>query len=212
MIKTLTACTNEIDDVDLAVSEILDQLDLKNNQCKNSVGILTCYSEFIDTGVVKALCEKLPFDVAGTTTIGNAGSSVFGQMMLCVSVLTSDDVSFSTVVSDSIVNEQMEPLSRAYAEAASAADKKPAMLITFAPLVRHVAGDHIVSVLNSISGNVPNFGTVALDHNIDYHDAQTIYNGEAFKDRLVLILVFGDINPRFLLLPFPKRKSRNSGQ
>ena len=48
MIKTLTAQTHEIDDVELAVSEILEQLNVGEKLLKNTVGILTCYTEFID--------------------------------------------------------------------------------------------------------------------------------------------------------------------
>ncbi|MDR2738996.1 MAG: hypothetical protein LBB68_04085 [Treponema sp.] len=75
MIKVLNACTAEIDDVDLAVSEILEQLDVPGNLRNNSIGIIACYYEFIETGVVAEICKRLPFDVVGCTTLGNAAIS-----------------------------------------------------------------------------------------------------------------------------------------
>ncbi|MCL2809917.1 MAG: hypothetical protein FWD24_07645, partial [Treponema sp.] len=67
MIKMFSAFTEEIDDVDAAISEILSQLDLEHSLMKNSIGILHCYHEFIDSGAVKTLSEKLPFDIIGIT-------------------------------------------------------------------------------------------------------------------------------------------------
>ena len=52
MIKMFSAFTEEIDDVDAAISEILSQLDLEHSLMQNSIGILHCYHEFIDSGVV----------------------------------------------------------------------------------------------------------------------------------------------------------------
>ena len=58
MITTLTAFTHEIDDAAEATAEILAQLDLEHNLKQNSVGILTCYSEFVESGVVQNLCAN----------------------------------------------------------------------------------------------------------------------------------------------------------
>ena len=54
--------------METAVSEILEQLDVEHTLLAHSLGILHCYSEFCENGIVKAICEKLPFDVVGNTT------------------------------------------------------------------------------------------------------------------------------------------------
>ena len=72
MIKMLTAFTEEADDVEFAVSEILEQLNL-DGLLAGSVGIIHCHADFIDGGVVAALGERLPFDVVGCST--SSGSS-----------------------------------------------------------------------------------------------------------------------------------------
>ena len=75
--QAFTASTFEIDDVQAAVAEILEQL--QSRLCQNSVGIISCYAEFIDSGVVEALCNQLPFDVVGITTIANATGAQHGM-------------------------------------------------------------------------------------------------------------------------------------
>jgi hypothetical protein len=120
-------------------------------------------------------------------------------MSLILTVLTSDDVEFSTGITAPIPEEDPELLKQAYEKAAGGKTAKPALMLSFAPLLMNVSGDFFVDAFSEISGNVPNFGTLAVDHNSDYHEAQTILNGKAFRDRYVFVLVYGDIHPRFFV-------------
>ena len=97
-----SAFTEEIDDVDAAISEILGQLDLEHSLMKNSVGILHCYHEFIDSGVIKALSKKLPFDIIGITVPYVRMPGKASSMGLMLNILTADDVNFITGISGSI--------------------------------------------------------------------------------------------------------------
>lgn len=206
MIRSFTAFTSEIDDVELAVSEVLAQLDLENKLLRNTVGILTCYAEFIESGVVAALCESLPFEVLGTTTIANAARDSLGEMSLAIMVLTSDDVSFTICLTDSILGEDEAPLRASYEAAVANQTGKPALMVSFAPLLLNVSGDFYVSAMTVISGGVPNFGTLAVDHNQDYHDSHVIVNGEAWKDRYAFMLIYGDIHPTFYIATISDEK------
>lgn len=206
MIITLTACTFEIDEVDLAVSEIKEQLDIDANLKKNSIGLLTCYAEFIDSGVVQALSEALPFDIVGCTTLGNATNGAHGHMMLALTVLTSDDISFSAGMTDSLDAEQEKPMREAYERAAAKLPEKPTMILTYMALLYHVGGDYTIELLDKISGGVPCFGTVAVDHTQDYHVTQTLYNGKASRDAMAFVLVSGDVDPLFFLTSISEEK------
>lgn len=68
MIKVYTASTQEIDTVADAVAQVMAQLASQGEWLAQGVGIITCYPEFIDSGVVAALSEALPFEVIGVTT------------------------------------------------------------------------------------------------------------------------------------------------
>jgi small ligand-binding sensory domain FIST len=56
-----------------------------------------------------------------------------------------------------------------------------------------------VSAFTDITGGVPNFGMISVDHNTDYHESRVICNGEAFADRYAFILVSGETEPRFFM-------------
>ncbi len=203
MIKMFTAYTVEVDDVDFAVSEVLEQLDLDNNLRKNSIGILTCYADFLEGDVIRALCERLPFDVVGITTLGAATEKSADLLILTLCVLTSDEVNFSAVLSDSLAENHESGIQRAYDAAASALPESPALVLACAPMMAHVGGEKIASRVDLAAGGAPVFGTLCCDHNFDSHMAHVIYNGGHYRDRLALVLLSGPIKPRFFLGALP---------
>lgn len=205
MIKTLTAYTYEIDDVDAAVAEIFERLD-SSSLMKNSVGLINCFAEFIGSGVVSALCEKLPFDTVGCTTLAGACPGQIDQALLTLTVLTSDDVDFSAVMSESLVEEQDGPISEAYNRALKKLKGNPSLILAYAPLINHVGGDKIVDALDKASGDVPIFGTLALDHTQDYHLSETIYNGESSRGSLAFVLIEGAVSPKFYVTSISESK------
>ena len=204
MIKTLSAFTLEVDEVDLAVSEILEQLDMPNNLLSHSVGTLTCSVDFLQTGVVKALCDKLPFDVVGTTTFGAGTNGAADLDILTLFVLTSDDVSFATVMTEPLADEQESHIKTAYDSAAAILPEKPSLLLVYVPMLNHVGGEYLVECINKVADGVPIFGTLTCDHNFDFHEACVIRNGEHARDRMAMILMSGPVNPRFFHVAVPE--------
>lgn len=206
--KMLTAYTSEIDDVEVAVAEILGMLDLDNNLETNSVGIINCYQEFIDSGVLKAVCDSLPFDVVGMTTFaGGAGSGV-DLLMLNVAVLTGEDVKFSAAASDSLIDEQETPVERAFSKASAGLNGDADMLFVFIPFINRVGGERVLDVVDRVSGGIPAFGSVAIDHTDDHQLSYTIYNGEASKDSLAIVLASGNINPHYFMIAIPEENAQ----
>ncbi|MDR1621519.1 MAG: FIST C-terminal domain-containing protein [Synergistaceae bacterium] len=197
MLKALTAYTSEIDDVEAAVSEILAQLDVENRLLANSVGLLTCYGDFIESGVVKALCDALPFEVAGSTTLGNVVPGATETMLLTLMVLTSDDVSFAVGLTEPFLSKDKAALRKGYESTLAKLGRRPSLIFSFVPLLMNAGGDFFVDALTEISGGVPNFGMLAVDHNSDYHESRVICNGEAHRERYALVLLAGDVEPGF---------------
>jgi hypothetical protein len=207
MIKTLTAWTSEIDDVESAVSDILGQLDAGESLLKNSVGIVFCYSEYIGSGVLAALAGRLPFPLAGTTTAACAAEGMMGQTHLALMVLTSDDAEFEAAASGPISSAEEAPLRAAYKAAAEKHQDPPVFMISFVPLLMNISGDFFVRAFDAITGGIPNFGTVSVDHTSDYREARTIMNGEAFSDRYVFILLYGNVRPSFFIASISEQKA-----
>lgn len=207
MIRILSAHTSEIDDVQAAVAGITAQLDAGQRTLKNSVGLVSCYAEFVESGVVAALAGALPFPIAGITTIAAASNSGQGEMLLFLTVLSSDDVEFVLGITDPISGEDEAPLRAAWEKTGAGRPDKAALMLSFCPLLFNVSGDFIVDAWSAITGNVPNFGTLAVDHNRDYHEARTILNGEAYRDRYVFVLLYGSIEPRFFIAGIREEKA-----
>jgi hypothetical protein len=204
MIKTVTASTFEIDDPDIAVAEILKQIDLSDLR-KNSLGLLTCYTDFLDTGTAEAVSKAMPFDVIGITTAGSAVPGAAGELMLSLMVLTSDDVEFVTGASGSITKEQEGPLDKAYKEACAKHPGKPAMMIPLVPFIGTVSGEGITMSLNKVSGGIPLFGSLSIA-SADFDLNRTLINGTASRDSVVFALLYGDLHPTFFVTAFSEDK------
>lgn len=199
MIKSFSAFTHEVDDADAAAAEIIKQLDLngKNHLMKHTIGIVSCFADYIDSGVWTAVAEALPFELWGITTIASASTGIIGETMLSILVLTSDDVSFSAALSEPIMEASEEPFKVLYEKALSKLPGKPSLMLTFSPLFSKLSINFYVACMSKISGGVPNFGAVAMDHNHDYHEAYVLSNGKYSKNQFAVLLMHGDVSPSF---------------
>jgi hypothetical protein len=203
MIRVLTAHTGELDDVPAAVAEVLAGLEPERRLLRNSVGIMAFYPEFSDTGVVKALSEALPFDSIGMTTAGVSVPGAMGDIMLTLTVLTSDDVLFRAGASSPVSDDPGPPVRELYTRLASSLPGKPSLLLAFPPVLDHLAGDDFIDALDALSGGVPVFGSLPFTPAVDFSGIHTCFNGERHADALALIALHGDVRPRFFISRIP---------
>jgi len=190
MIKAFTATTREVDDPKAAVSEITSALNIEKNLLKNSLGIISCFSDFEETGVLKAVCDSLPFDCIGTTTCLCAANGEADQIIFAITVLTSDDCNFKTVVLP-IVGDYEKAVDTVLGKQLAQSASMPVVFLSYFPLINIISGDMILTAIDKVTGGIPLFGTAAVDHTMDYSTAKTIYNGEAFREMAVLGAVYG---------------------
>ncbi len=208
MIKAFTAVTSEIDDPKAAVEEILAGLSIEKNLKKHSLGIISCFSEYEDTGALEAICSALPFDCIGSTTCLCAAGQQADQLLFTITVLTSDDCSFETIrlpIGDSLEASIDEKLKAFLAKS----DEKPAVFLSYFPLMTTVSGDRILSAIDGATGGVPIFGTVVVDHNPDYSTAKTIYNGKAYREDAILGAIYGKPNIQYEISSLNEAKIRS---
>ncbi|MDR3335773.1 MAG: FIST C-terminal domain-containing protein [Treponema sp.] len=219
MIKMMVAHTAESNDAEYAFQEIMGQLGIPTGPAgkgspleggktllRNSAGFLFCNLEFIQSGLVKELCARLPFNVVGCVSQGFAVRDAGGDFMLTLTVLSSDDVEFSFGLSAPLVagNEAvMEDLYRDLLKGGNPI-AKPAMMLIFPPSLAHVTGNTIVRTLDRVSGGVPMFGSIPADFTVKMRSPMTIFNGEYYADRMSVVLLRGNISPRFFACSLPK--------
>jgi len=208
MLKCASAYTNEVDDPEVALTEIMAQLDKKMPLLKHSVGIVMCHTEFIVSGALKHICENLPFDLAGITTAAQAVNDEAGELILTVFVITSDDVWFKTGFTDSLSDGIDAPVSAAYEKAAHGEPDPPKLALIFPPFfMGRYAGDAYVEAWKKIIPHTPLFGTLAIDDTATFCESETIYNGVNKKDAMSFVLCYGNINPRFFIATLPENTS-----
>jgi hypothetical protein len=203
----LTAYTQELDDPEKAAGEILEKLDIEHKALKNSVAILFCHTDFITQGVIRAVCKKLPFDVLGCSSQFLALPGAADEILLSAAVLTSDDVEFAAGITSEGLNENnvYSCVQDAYQKTAALPGAGPSLVFAFEPLLFHLSADVITSALDRACGGLTIFGTCTVDADVKRRPPQVIYRGEAYQDRLALLLIKGQIKTKFFSALFPKK-------
>ncbi|GHV46869.1 hypothetical protein AGMMS49546_35670 [Spirochaetia bacterium] len=206
MLKTIIASTRECDDAEYAVKEILSQLKLDQNDTlkKNTIGIISSYWDFVFTGVYQAVCEKLPFDVVGGICSTQSANGEDDDLIFSITVLTSDEISFKSVLTSSVVLDADKAVGGAYSQAI-ADGLIPSLACIYAPyLVDKNCGDTYVRAFNKVSGNgivspVPFFGTLSLDDSPDSSHPVVLHNGKYYEEQAVMLFFYGEIKAKFYI-------------
>lgn len=198
--KMLNAYTLELDDIEIAVAELKEQLDMENNLLSHTAGFITCSYDYVETGIVQAVSEALPFDIIGCTTLTNAVNEEAGTMLFCLTVLTADDVSFSAAASNPIETNLAQEMEGMYQAAIQPLEESPKLILAFLPINTPYGGELILQALDEAAGDIPIFGITACDFDTaDYSHSHTFYNGEHATDKAVILVLSGNVSPRFIV-------------
>ena len=205
MIKMLTARTSEIDDFDEAVNDIKSQIDL-SSLMKYSGGILFCQIEFVESGLVKTLCDELPFDVIGMTSMASASEDGYGRFDLTLTVLTSNEVTFTAGMSKGISRNNYEAeVDSLYKRIRGGVNEDPSLIFTFMPYVRDVSGYEIVEAMDKACGGLPMWGSITNDNDFNYETVQTVCNGDHLPNGVAMMFLNGPVEPKFIVTSIPER-------
>jgi hypothetical protein len=206
MIKVIVGHTIETTDLDYAIDELTAQINNKGPLLRNTAALLFCNYEFIQSGLVRELCIRLPFPLLGCSSQVFAVQNAGEELMLTLMVLTSDDVEFYAGVSGPLVagNESaLETLYRDLTMQETPAVFKPSLMLIFPPFLDEMTGNTVVRVLDEVSGGIPIFGSVAVDITTSLRSPVTIFNGATYSDRLTMLLMKGPVHPRFFAYTLP---------
>ncbi len=198
--RMYTTYTEEIDDPQAAVQDILSQLPGNIDELaksKNLVGIVATHVDAIHEGVVEALSKALPFELVGMTTFASATQKACDWDMLTLVVMESEAVRFATVVSEILVNDCQASVAAAYTKAKTALGEEASLIIAYAPFLKDIGGQDIVNVLTRASNNAPLLGALASDHTRDATESFVIHNGTAYPANIALLCMAGPINAQF---------------
>ncbi|MDR1777376.1 MAG: FIST C-terminal domain-containing protein [Desulfovibrio sp.] len=205
MVTMMTAHTNEIDEPEDAIAEILEQIDLKALK-KNSIGLVFCYYEFIESGIVRQLREKLPFEIVGMTTLAGAVEGDAGMYSLHLAVLTSDEIKFQPAHTPPLSADTFDStIKQTCQEALAKLDGPPQLVIAFFPFSSSLSGTDMLQVIDETCGGAPVWGGVSSDVSANYANSRVICNDASDKNMLTLVLLRGDVQVDFVVTSIPDR-------
>jgi hypothetical protein len=206
MINMLLSHTTEIDDHDAAVKDVLPPLGLERSLKKRSLGIIHCSHEYLVSGAAAAISRRLPFPVVGMNTLFHSTSlGIVDGPLLSLSILTSDDVDFKVSLSEPIeLSGAREALLRSFGKARELISEKPSLcLIWSVPRFDFPYGETIVESFEEVMESVPLFGAFAADYTTYLRSPMILFNGEAYSDRMAIVLLEGPLVPNFRFFSAP---------
>jgi len=198
--KSAVVMTQEIDNLEIAVKELVSQIKGKLVLGSGSIGVVFCDADVDVAGLGKLLNESLGMDIVGlTTTATIERNNGYNGMGILLSVMTADDVKFSVGCTGNLSNDSFsETIKEAYKKARQDVPNDPKLILTFAPYIADLTSENYVELLDEASGGVPVFGGVATDH-YDLQYQKTFFNGQAFERGLVFVLLSGNVKPVFAM-------------
>lgn len=210
MIAMYTARTSEVDDIDGAISEIKQQIDLSSLK-KHSGGLIFCHIDFIESGLVAALCKELPFNVIGMTSMASADEHGYSLFDLNLTVMTSDEVIFEVGMTESINRENyVDEIDQLYSHMRGHVDDDPAMIVTFMPYIQDVSGSDVVTAMDTICHGIPMWGAITNNVDFNYKTVDTVCNGKHLRAGLAMMFINGPVKPKFIASSFPERNISSS--
>ncbi|NLW78702.1 MAG: hypothetical protein GXY32_04740 [Ruminococcaceae bacterium] len=198
--KSAVAISYELDDTAVAARQLAAAIREKIDLAAHAVGLLYCDADTDGATLTGALKEALGIEVAGMTTLATLDTNGRHEAAAVLTVLTSDDCDFRVAVSASLrTGDSAAAIEAAYhatVPADAAADARPGLLWVCCPYGMPFSGDRYPEVLSRVAGDAPVMRGVASD-DYDYERARTFLSGAAYDDAMVIISLWGGVQPAF---------------
>lgn len=197
--KTKFALTSEIDDIDSAVEDLMHQVNDGFTLLKNTCGILFCASDMDQKSLLEKLGEKFPYDIIGGTTIAVVTNEKgLCEMGICLMVFTADDCEFIAEISEPVQPDDVESaVAKVYDKIVKKASSEVKTVFILPPYNIDIMMDWYTKSFNKLAPNIPVFGGIPSYRGEDDKCA-TLFNGNIYPDRLVLLAVTGNFRPFFV--------------
>ena len=191
--------TDEIDDLDEAVSELLDQA-RDFTLRKNSLAIVMAEEETEYRELYSKLSKVWSFPFIGCTTMamlydreGYCGTGI------SIMLLTADDCRFEVGMTGTLNSENyVEEVTSVYKTLSDRLSSRGKLIISYSVLTsgeNDVAGDDLVKTLSNISNGIPIFGGLASD-GFNFRGNRVYCNSDVAESGQVIALIEGNIRPR----------------
>jgi hypothetical protein len=199
--KTIVAYTEEIDDLDMAVEELLEQTQQFALE-KNSMAIVFMEEEADYLAFYERLSKHWRFPVIGCTAMAMlAGRHGYCRSGVTALIMTADDCEFSVGITGELTKEDYrEELANLYREltARQTTEAKLCLCYYGIPLdAKEISSSNLISALTEASGGLPIYGGTSSD-NLTFDGYRVFCNDRVVKNGLALGVIAGNVSPRFV--------------
>lgn len=197
--RSITAYSEEIDDLNEAAAELFSQTEDFEFE-KNSLAIVFTEVDTEYPRLYSLLSDKWDFPIIGCTAMAMfTGGEGYCSMGISVMILSADDCEFSVGMTKELSKENYKSeIADVYEKLQAGLSSKPKLILSYAGMVTdedHVPGDGLVDALDRVGGGVPVYGAAASD-GFTFNDFRAFCNGDVTKDGLVVALITGNIDPK----------------
>ena len=199
MVKLYTAFTKEIDDPEAAVREICEQLNPAENALKNTVGIIHFYYEFAEEDTCRLIADALPFELVGCVSSYIGNNKEYGDVVLSVTMITSDEVRFSVKTIGDLDTKSQEQIENEITGLCTelCVEEMPKMMMPFLTPLQQFSGDELVETVNRLPNPIPLFGTVAFNTEMKPDTNFVMGNNKISPTMYAFVALYGNITPKF---------------
>ena len=196
--KSKTVVSYEIDDLELAAAELIKGINDGFELLANTCAIVFCDSDLDHDALLKLLKQKFQHDIIGCTCIASMDQKEgFHESSITLTVLTANDCTFATALSSPISPDNVErEIEQTYMQGLQSLGKTPSMVFSLPPYNLDIMLDTFTETFNKLAPNVPFVGGLP-SYRSDNDVNKTILNSGSYEDRLVLLLIGGNVRPVF---------------
>ena len=201
--RSATAISYELDNIEAAAKELVNQIKGKLTFGKHTAAILQGQPDMELGELSAAISRELGCHVIGGTTAAGAVLTNEGlhELAVVLHVMSADDCLFAAAISGSMETEPQKEIKDIYQRAYRSLKEQdpsaePQLVICVAPIVQSLSSDCVLDELSRVSGGLPIFGYIAAD-DFEFCKQQIFLDGEAGSGRLAVLLISGNVRPIF---------------
>lgn len=195
-----TAVTTETYDLDLAVSELVEQIRKAMPETKNRCGMVFMDPGYDGKALIAKLKQAFGCDIIGATSAAMLSSDGYHATCALLLMIGGNDCAFGIAITPALDEPSArEGLAAAYTRALSRlGGAAPVMMVVLSAASPGCTEDARLKILQELSGGIPIFGGVAADH-FEFAHARVFGEDASGPHSMVMLLMSGNLRPKFVM-------------
>jgi hypothetical protein len=199
--RSITAYTEEIDDLDAAAESLIAQTK-SFAFAQNSLAILFAEEDADLSALYELLKQEWDFPVIGCSAMAMfTGKIGYCRGGISALLLTADDCRFTAGITGELDHgNYRDEIERAFGELEARHGEEAKLCLCYYGSSVHeqvLTGSNLLAALDAASGGLPVYGGAASD-SLSFQGYHAFCNGRTVQNGLALALISGNVSPRFV--------------